>query len=396
LHSQNPNLIQFDMLDPSRSFDNLSLAFEMGFGEFGIPKLLTPEDLQKPDEKCIMTYVSEFAYKFDILGKPVDNSRMKLLDEREQALALREAQLEKEAAERLAMATNLGEEAQRIHMEAAQKAQQVEAERMRLEQQQAANEAESLRAQEELRQQKAVLEMQTGAEKQRLQAEYDARQQALEAERQRREAELAAQTAQFQQQQQNLAAERQKLQADSAKYQQERDRFAQERREHEQKMREMQEMMAKQDLELKAKQDQLNQDQSKFGQQAALDAIEKEFATTANQIDQFIIDETQKVVGAVSLQVLEPIEKFGIPHGEEMLKKLQEVGERAQKAQLQQNRFTHHTLRTLEERWKTFQKELQERKGSLSMPVSQYAPPPQQNQFPPQQQCEKFFRFVSC
>ena len=103
LHSQNPNLIQFDMLDPNRSFDNLSLAFEMGFGEFGIPKLLTPEDLQKPDEKCIMTYVSEFAYKFDILGKPVDQNRMKLLDEREQALALREAQLEKEAAERLAM-----------------------------------------------------------------------------------------------------------------------------------------------------------------------------------------------------------------------------------------------------------------------------------------------------
>ena len=43
-------------------------------------------------------YVSEFC-KLDRLGKPVDNARLRLLDEREQALAMKEAELAKQAFE---------------------------------------------------------------------------------------------------------------------------------------------------------------------------------------------------------------------------------------------------------------------------------------------------------
>ncbi len=48
--------------------------------------------------KSFKRYVSEFC-KLDRLGKPVDNARLRLLDEREQALAMREAELAKQAFE---------------------------------------------------------------------------------------------------------------------------------------------------------------------------------------------------------------------------------------------------------------------------------------------------------
>ena len=43
-------------------------------------------------------YVSEYC-KLDALSKPVDTARLRLLDEREQALAMREAELAKQAFE---------------------------------------------------------------------------------------------------------------------------------------------------------------------------------------------------------------------------------------------------------------------------------------------------------
>lgn len=100
MHSQNPNLINYAALDPSRPSDNLELAFTMAHNEFSIPRLLEVTDVltDRPDERCIMTYVSEFAYKFDILGKPVED-KLKTLDAREQAIAMREAELERQAFE---------------------------------------------------------------------------------------------------------------------------------------------------------------------------------------------------------------------------------------------------------------------------------------------------------
>ncbi len=46
-----------------------------------MPRLLEEEDLRNPDERCIMTYVSEFANKFDLLGRPAED-KLKLLDVR--------------------------------------------------------------------------------------------------------------------------------------------------------------------------------------------------------------------------------------------------------------------------------------------------------------------------
>ena len=58
----------------------LKLDLELGFGlaerEFQIPRLLEAEDMVDPrhvDERSVMTYVSEFAYRFDILGQPAED-----------------------------------------------------------------------------------------------------------------------------------------------------------------------------------------------------------------------------------------------------------------------------------------------------------------------------------
>lgn len=57
LHSQNPSLFNFDAIDPSRSHENLELAFEIAEKEFQIPKLLEVNDVAgpNPDERTIMT-----------------------------------------------------------------------------------------------------------------------------------------------------------------------------------------------------------------------------------------------------------------------------------------------------------------------------------------------------
>jgi hypothetical protein len=57
LHSQNPSLFSFDAIDPSRSHENLDLAFEIAEKEFQIPKLLEVDDVAgpNPDERSIIT-----------------------------------------------------------------------------------------------------------------------------------------------------------------------------------------------------------------------------------------------------------------------------------------------------------------------------------------------------
>lgn len=52
--------------------------------QYGVPRLLEAEDLQHPDERCIMTYVSEFASKFDLLGRPAED-KLKVLNVRLQS-----------------------------------------------------------------------------------------------------------------------------------------------------------------------------------------------------------------------------------------------------------------------------------------------------------------------
>lgn len=66
IHAQRPELFDYTTLDPNDNFNNLNHAFEMAQRNFGIPKLLDAEDMDvdKPDEKSVLTYVSSFYHTF--------------------------------------------------------------------------------------------------------------------------------------------------------------------------------------------------------------------------------------------------------------------------------------------------------------------------------------------
>lgn len=65
VHKHHPELIDYDNLDHKDNETNLNLAFDAA-ETLGIPRLLEPEDLMtdKPDERSVMTYVSEFFHAF--------------------------------------------------------------------------------------------------------------------------------------------------------------------------------------------------------------------------------------------------------------------------------------------------------------------------------------------
>lgn len=59
--------MDFDPLDKNNAAHNLELAFSVAEKELGIPRLLDVEDLlnvARPDERSIMTYVSEYFHCF--------------------------------------------------------------------------------------------------------------------------------------------------------------------------------------------------------------------------------------------------------------------------------------------------------------------------------------------
>jgi hypothetical protein len=87
--------------------------------------------------------------------------------------------------------------------------------------------------------------------------------------------------------------------------------------------------------------------------------IEKKFADHANGLDAFIVEEQRKIDSCSNLSALEPIEKFGVPRGEEMLNELRGVADEAMRAGLGHNRFTTHTLKSLEDRWSSLKAALQ-------------------------------------
>ncbi len=321
LHSQNPQLFQFDAIDPNRAEDNLHLAFEIAEKEFGIPKLLEAGDVLSPnaDERSIITYVSEFC-KLDRFNKPEEVNRGRLLDEREQALAMREAELQKQAFE------------QSRHLKA-----QTEQQLAELHAKEQALHATSQQLSELEKQHKAELERALA-----MQREADLKmEQAANAGK----AALAGQQ----------AAEAERL-----------------------RLAEMERNLKLQAQQLAAQQDQMSKQQQ-------LEAIEKAFAEHANNVDRFIVEEDRKVNDpAATVATLEPIVKFGIPHGEELLAKLRGLAEQAGRAGLQANRFTHHTVLSLEERWKRFVSITTVKMQNLQRPVQQ-APPPQPQQQPQQQ-----------
>ena len=66
IHSQRPDLFDFNQLNPDQHIYNLNHAFEEAQRNLGISKLLDAEDIavDKPDEKSILTYVSSYYHVF--------------------------------------------------------------------------------------------------------------------------------------------------------------------------------------------------------------------------------------------------------------------------------------------------------------------------------------------
>eukprot|EP01114_Cavostelium_apophysatum_P014749 TRINITY_DN38_c0_g3_i1.p2 TRINITY_DN38_c0_g3~~TRINITY_DN38_c0_g3_i1.p2 ORF type:complete len:624 (-),score=257.07 TRINITY_DN38_c0_g3_i1:2085-3956(-) len=66
IHHHRPDLIDFDSLQQENHKDNLRLCFDVAKKDLGIEPLLDVEDVdvERPDDKSIMTYISEFYHKF--------------------------------------------------------------------------------------------------------------------------------------------------------------------------------------------------------------------------------------------------------------------------------------------------------------------------------------------
>ncbi|KAL3311584.1 Nesprin-1 [Cichlidogyrus casuarinus] len=62
VHNINPDLVDFTQLRKHSNRENLETAFDNAEKHLGIPRLLDPEDVdvERPDEKSIMTYVAQF------------------------------------------------------------------------------------------------------------------------------------------------------------------------------------------------------------------------------------------------------------------------------------------------------------------------------------------------
>uniref|UniRef100_A0A0R3T5X9 Calponin-homology (CH) domain-containing protein n=1 Tax=Rodentolepis nana TaxID=102285 RepID=A0A0R3T5X9_RODNA len=72
VHSIDPRLVDMREVERRTNRENLQSAFTVAEEKLGIPKILDPEDVdvEKPDEKSIMTYVAQFYKAFPETGKP--------------------------------------------------------------------------------------------------------------------------------------------------------------------------------------------------------------------------------------------------------------------------------------------------------------------------------------
>jgi len=63
IHRFRPDLLDYDSLSAHENEKNLSLAFDIAEKDLQIPRLLDVEDMKNPDEKSVMTYVSEYYHR---------------------------------------------------------------------------------------------------------------------------------------------------------------------------------------------------------------------------------------------------------------------------------------------------------------------------------------------
>ena len=76
IHRFRPELVEYDKLTGENGFKNCESAFNIARDSLDIPKLLDPEDVSDapiPDEKSIITYVSQFYQKFKTLEREIEN-----------------------------------------------------------------------------------------------------------------------------------------------------------------------------------------------------------------------------------------------------------------------------------------------------------------------------------
>jgi len=67
IHKFREHLIDFDSLDPSNRYENCENAFKVAEEALDIPRFFDPDDIidaARPDEKSLMTYLSQFYQKF--------------------------------------------------------------------------------------------------------------------------------------------------------------------------------------------------------------------------------------------------------------------------------------------------------------------------------------------
>jgi len=64
IHRHRPDLIDYASLDAKNASKNLELAFNIAESKLDIPRLLDVEDMKAPDERSVMTYVSEYFHRF--------------------------------------------------------------------------------------------------------------------------------------------------------------------------------------------------------------------------------------------------------------------------------------------------------------------------------------------
>ncbi|KAJ3166181.1 hypothetical protein HK101_011978 [Irineochytrium annulatum] len=72
IHRHRPDLLDYYSLDKSQRRENTKLAMDIAESQLGIPKLMEVEDLVdiiKPDERSVITYISQFYHAFSALEK---------------------------------------------------------------------------------------------------------------------------------------------------------------------------------------------------------------------------------------------------------------------------------------------------------------------------------------
>uniref|UniRef100_A0A3B1JEK0 Calponin-homology (CH) domain-containing protein n=1 Tax=Astyanax mexicanus TaxID=7994 RepID=A0A3B1JEK0_ASTMX len=100
IYAIRPDLVDMELVKRRSNRENLEEAFTVAENELGIPRLLDPEDVDvdKPDEKSIMTYVAQFLKHYpdphqsetDGQQEEVLNSSLNVFVQREERKVLRE------------------------------------------------------------------------------------------------------------------------------------------------------------------------------------------------------------------------------------------------------------------------------------------------------------------